>query len=264
MQKKISFEILERVYQQYNKRELVHPDPLEFLFAYKNIQDREIVGLVASSLAYGRVAQILKSVNIVLMPMEGSPADFILSHSKNDFEKIYSGFKHRFTTSEDLVNFLCGIKFVVSEYGSLENCMAMGLDPADETLSEALNLFVEKLKLPAKIKTSSLLPNPSLSSACKRLYLFLRWMIRSDEVDPGGWHGISAAKLIVPLDTHMFHFGTFYGFTSRKSADAAAAKEITAGFKSLCPDDPVKYDFALTRFGIRNDLNWGMLDELLT
>ncbi|MDR3237656.1 MAG: TIGR02757 family protein [Spirochaetia bacterium] len=261
--KKISREILDSVYNSYNKRELVSPDPLEFLFAYKHKKDREIAGLIAASLAYGRVAQILKSVSSVLSPMGASPYSFIDSHAKKDFKKIFSGFKHRFTTDSELADFLHGIKITLSEYGSLEACFDDGYKNTHETVHEALTGFAAKLKKPSGSNKSSLLPDPALKSACKRLHLFLRWMIRSDEVDPGGWKNSYTPKLIVPLDTHMYHFGKFYGFTSRAGADILTALEITSGFRRLCPDDPVKYDFALTRFGRRNELNWEILDGIM-
>ena len=261
--KKISREMLDAVYVKYNKKELISPDPLEFLFHYDNIKDREITGLIAACLAYGKVAQILKSAGMVLSCMGESPSDFIGSHTLKDFTKIYKDFKHRFTTGGELAFFLYGIKEVISNYGSLEACFYDGFDGSGETVHEALTAFTAKLMKPSPLHKNSLLPDPSLGSACKRLHLFLRWMIRSDEVDPGGWKNSYLSKLIVPLDTHMYHFGKFYGFTSRKSADLAAASEITAGFRRLCPDDPVKYDFALTRFGIRHELNWEILDGIM-
>ena len=114
----------------------------------------------------------------------------------------------------------------------------------------------------AEADKSSLLPDPSRGSAVKRLNLYLRWMVRKDDVDPGGWEDVPASKLIVPLDTHMYHFGQCYGFTCRKSADLKTAIEITRGFRQLNPEDPVKYDFAITRFGIRNELCWDDLDSM--
>ena len=261
--KKISREMLDAVYDRYNKKELISPDPLEFLFYYENIKDREIAGLIAACLAYGKVTQILKSVDAVLSRMGESPSDFIDSHTLKDFTKIYKDFKHRFTTGSELANFLYGIKNVIRNYGSLEACFDEGFDGSAETVHAALTGFTLKLTESSEMSKNSLLPDPSRGSACKRLHLFLRWMIRSDEVDPGGWKNSYSAKLIVPLDTHMYRFARFYGFTLRKSADLVAASEITAGFRRLCPDDPVKYDFALTRFGIRHELNWEILDGIM-
>lgn len=259
----ISKDTLEKIYQRYNLHALIHPDPLEFLFNYSGIRDREIVSLIASSLAYGRVAQILKSVTSVLSKMGSSPADFLSSHSRSDFLKIYSGFKHRFTTSGELADFLFGIQTVLKSYGSLEACFASGFSESDETVHQALASFVGEIKLAGQISGSSLLPDPSRGSACKRLHLFLRWQVRHDSVDPGGWNTKYLSKLIVPLDTHMFRFSTCYGFTARKNADLKAAVETTRGFRAFMPEDPAKYDFALTRFGIRADLCWNDLNSLL-
>ena len=100
---------------------------------------------------------------------------------------------------------------------------------------------------------AGLLPSPSAGSACKRLNLFLRWMVRQDNVDPGGWDSVSPAKLIIPLDTHMHRIGRRLGLTPRRQADLRTAIEITEGFRGICPSDPVRYDFALTRLGIRRD-----------
>ncbi len=255
-------ETLDQIYSLYNRRELIHPDPLEFPADIKDIRDREITGLVAACLAYGRVAMIIKNVSAVLTPMEGKPADFIESHTEKDFKKLYSDFKHRFTTGQEMAFFLSGIKDACREYGSLENCFADGFDDTAETVHQALSAFTARLRKFSQGK-NSLLPDPSLKSPCKRLHLFLRWMIRKDDVDPGGWNPEWRSKLIVPLDTHMFHFGKFYGFTSRKNADIETAMEITSGFRKICPEDPVKYDFALTRFGIRYDMNWGDLDRII-
>ncbi len=119
--------------------------------------------------------------------------------------------------------------------------------PALDRFAKGLNAFFED-------DYNSLIPSHKKKSAKKRLNLFLRWMTRCDEIDPGGWAGLSRASLVVPLDTHMFRIAGMLGFTARKSADFSAAMEITARFSEIEPDDPVKYDFALTRFGIQSGL----------
>jgi len=164
--------VFERLYDRYNRREFVHPDPLEFLYGYPDLRDREIVGLVASGLAYGRVGQIIKSVGKALDRM-GRPYEFVRRGSE--------------------------------------------------------------------------------SGACKRLNLYFRWMVRCDRVDPGGWEGVEASKLVVPLDTHMHRISRRMGLTRRNQADRKTALEVTEGFRRLAPEDAVKYDFSLTRMGMRGE-----------
>jgi uncharacterized protein (TIGR02757 family) len=136
------------------------------------------------------------------------------------------------------------------------------LNPKSETVLEALEAFVARLARTAPGDCGHLLPDPARRSACKRLNLMLRWLVRSDEVDPGGWEDVGPEKLIIPLDTHMHRIGLMAGATSRKSADMTAALEVTAAFRRLEPGDPVKYDFALTRLGIRDDMDVEELTEL--
>lgn len=252
-------EIFENIYDRYNKRSLVSPDPLQFLYDYEDPADREIVAIIAASLAYGRVVQILKSVGRVLGAMSPAPAAFVSRYSRTDFAKTFRKFKHRFTTGEDLALLLAGMKSCVEESGSLGEAFVEGYSETDATVVPALAKFADRLCRFHPGGKSYLIPSPDRGSACKRPMLFLRWMIRNDEVDPGGWSGVPASKLIVPLDTHMRAMATRFNLTKRKNADMKCAMEITARFAEIAPDDPVKFDFALTRFGIRDDMS---VDEL--
>lgn len=243
--------MLEELYTAYNRREFVHPDPLEFLYDYPDPRDREIVGLVASSLAYGRVAQILKSVSFVLGEMP-CPAQFLKRSSLKSLRRSFANFKHRFTTGEDLSFMLMGAGRLIEQHGSLYACFTACMSEDDDTVLPALTSFVKELATAAG-RRSYLFPSPSGGSACKRLHLFLRWMVRRDEVDPGGWESVPSSKLIVPLDTHMYRICVALKMTERRQADMRTAAEITAAFRHICPSDPVRYDFALTRLGIRED-----------
>jgi len=250
-------ERLDELYARYNWREFVHPDPLEFLYDYKDVRDREIAGIVASSLAYGRVAQILKSVSSVFERMP-SPSIFLRHASRKSLRKTFKGFKHRFTTAEDIAMMLFGIKRVIERHGSLHACFTACLNNDDDTILPALSGFVKELAVESDGRCNSLLPLPTRGSAYKRLNLFLRWMVRKDEVDPGGWDNVPASKLIVPLDTHMHRICRALKLTQRKQADMRTAVEITTAFRTITPDDPVKYDFALTRLGIRDDTDYNL------
>ncbi len=251
---------LDSIYNKYNRRCFVHPDPIEFLYSYKDIRDREIVGLIASALAYGRVKQILKSVRSVLETMGNSPYRFLKKNDKKKLIRQFKHFRHRFADGKNMVALLYGTRKVIDRFGSLENCFAKGLLNNHENIFLAMSFFSHELTA-AHSDPGHLIPDPDKGSACKRMNLFLRWMVRKDRVDPGGWKGISKSKLVVPIDTHIHKIGTMFGFTSRKQANKNTALEITKGFKNISPKDPVKYDFALSRFGIRDDMDLNRLFE---
>jgi uncharacterized protein (TIGR02757 family) len=253
--------LFEELYATYNRPEFIHPDPLEFLHSYREPSDREIVGLIASSLAYGRVAQIISSVSFILDKVGPSPREFLESASRRMLSRSFTGFKHRFTTTEELIDFMLGIQQVIRTDGSLHRCFLKWHDPDDPDTVQALQSFVDAIRSYMGSRNNSLLPCPAKKSACKRLHLFLRWMIREDEVDPGGWRSVSPSKLIIPLDTHMHRIGLLLGMTQRKQSDLKTALEITREFRKIVPDDPVKYDFALTRLGIRDDADLSVLME---
>lgn len=247
---------LEAHYRAYNRRRYVHPDPLEFLYGAEDPADQEIVGLIAACLAYGRVNQILASVGRVLdvmgsgSPREGGPRAFLERTPAEGISRMFEGFSHRFTTGRELAALLTGVKRALADHGSLEVLFAAGADASDETVLPALARFVGELRSYAGSVLPSLLPSPADGSACKRLNLFLRWMARRDAVDPGPWTSVPAAKLVVPLDTHMFRISRALGLTARKQADLKSALEITRGFRAIRPDDPVRYDFSLTRLAL--------------
>lgn len=250
--------VLEKHYAACNHKDWIHPDPLEVVYRYESGRDREVVGLIAACLAYGRVGHILQNLARVLEVLGPSPHECLVRADAPWLNEYLGGFKHRWTTSEELVAFLMGIASVLNRYGSLEQCFLENhrLD-ADSTLPGLIE-FVKTLR--GSEAHTSLLPAPEKGSACKRLHLYLRWMVRCDDVDPGCWRGVSPSQLIVPLDTHMHRIARALGMTTRKQANLAAAEDATRAFRVLSPEDPVRYDFSLTRLGIRGDLD---LDEFL-
>ncbi len=241
-------EQLEQLYRTYNRREFVTPDPVEFLYRYENPADREIVGLIASSLAYGRVGQIKKSVEAVLEPMGMSPARFVRDASPGSLNSTFLRFRHRFTTGEEMVGMLLGARNVLRRYGSLNTLFVRSFGEGE--IMPALCRFTEELSAGYGSRRSSLLPAPARGSACKRLHLFLRWMVRRDGIDPGGWDTIPPSALVVPLDTHMHRVCLGLGLTRRRQGDIKTVLEITDAFREMVPHDPVRYDFILTRPGI--------------
>jgi uncharacterized protein (TIGR02757 family) len=156
-----------------------------------------------------------------------------------------------------------GVGDALGRYGSLEACFLEGCGAAGRDLLDPLARFVGELTGGERSSRGGLLPNPEGGSACKRLNLYLRWMIRSDRVDPGVWKGIPASKLLIPLDTHMHRLGRMLGFTARKNADLAAMRDVTGAFREIAPDDPVRYDFSLTHAAIRSRGDRGELLRVL-
>jgi uncharacterized protein (TIGR02757 family) len=257
------YKLLEELYSEFNRREYVSPDPLEFLYLYDDPADREVVGLIASSFAYGRVASILASVRRVLGVLGKNPADALAGTDETTLLPRLGGFKHRFNDETETAKFLSGIGAALRGYGSLENlfCSSVPSVGGRPSTLEAMSGFAAAILRLGGLRQSQLLPLASKGSACKRLALFIRWMVRCDDVDPGGWSRVSPCDIIVPLDTHMFRIATGLGFVRRRAADGIAAAEATEGFGVMCPADPVRYDFALTRFGIRTGMS---VDELLS
>lgn len=245
---------LEDLYHRYNRKEEVHPDPLEFLYDYPEPGDREVVALVAACLAYGRAGGILRSVSRVLSILGKKPERYLRDTTHRSLQKKLDGFVHRFATGKQMTGLLWGVKKIFERYGSLYALLQSGLDPSHETLLPAMDRFVSTLAGDSSEDPGHLLARPGHGSACKRLHLMFRWMVRKDNVDPGGWDEIDPAKLLVPLDTHMHRFGLMAGFTKRKSGNLKTAQEITGGFRRICPEDPVRYDFAITRLGFRGEL----------
>ena len=245
--------VLERLYRRYDYRRFVDPDPLLFLYRYDDVRDREIAGLVASSLAFGGVRQIMASVSTVLDVMGDSPVGFLEANDRKDISRVWVGFRHRWAGVNELTGLLTGISGVMKEYRTIENAFVSGMGADDEDVMPALTALAEKISAAGAGSRNCLIPDPAKGSACKRLNLFLRWMVREDRVDPGGWRSVSPSRLLIPLDIHMHRFATLLGFTARKQNDIRTAREVTAGLRRLDRDDPVRYDFAMTRLGIRKD-----------
>ncbi len=253
-------DVLEELYSKYNRARLIKPDPLQFVYKYAEAADMEIVGFLAADLAYGRVQQIERSLTTLFALMGESPWAFVCDFNE-DRREILSAFKHRFTTGADISDLLGLLRRVLLEYESIEEFFLRGYDPADTNIVPALTTFCASLsqmyagehKGQVSRGLKYLLASPERHSPCKRLNLFLRWMVRDDRVDAGLWKSVDKAKLIVPLDVHMGRLCRILGLYSQKTASLAAALKITESFLEIQPSDPVKYDFALSRIGILED-----------
>jgi len=255
-------DVLEKLYRKYNHRDLIKPDPLQFVYRYDNPSDMEVAAFLAADLAYGRVEQIQKSLTNLFERMGDSPYAFIKGFGKAE-QKSLKGFKHRFTTDQDISDLLMLLHKILNQYGSIEKFFIQGINPGDRNIVPALSKFcnslLEMYSAEHNGKTSRgiqyLLASPAKGSACKRLNLFLRWMVRDDDVDTGLWKSIDKTRLVVPIDVHMGRLCKILGFYNQKAVSLKTAIKITEGFAEIEPADPVKYDFSLSRIGIVENCN---------
>ncbi len=246
-------ERLESLYRRRNRPENIGPDPLGFVRRWDDPADVETAGVIAAALAYGRVAQINATLSRVFERV-GRPSLYLRTRTAAQVERDFEGFRHRFNDGRDVAGLLLALRRARERHGSLLVCLAMHDHGDAPTLLPALGGFVGELAAEADPCPPFLLARPERGSACKRWHLFLRWMVRRDAVDPGPWNELGPARLLVPLDAHLFRIGTALGFTSRRSADGRTALEVTAGFRALSPEDPVRYDFCLARAAMEGEL----------
>lgn len=242
--------ILEGLYRKYNHKRFIPPDPLQFVYRFKRPADMEIAGFLAACFAYGAVEQIEKFLTVLLNKMGNSPAGFIKNFSAQD-KKFFKSLKYRFNTGEDIISLLEILKKALIRYGSLEKLFLKGYSDSDKNILPAAAKFIQALNGKTGKGLKFLLSDPAKGGTCKRLFLFLRWMVRKDEVDAGLWKTIDKSKLIVPVDVHIGRLSKTIGLHTRKTINLKTAVEITESFRKICPKDPVKYDFVLCRIGIQ-------------
>jgi uncharacterized protein (TIGR02757 family) len=254
-------EYLEATFERYHRVEHLAPDPLLFLHRYERPDDVEVVGLIAALLAYGRVAQIRSSVEAVLAPLGPHPAAAVRRFDPRAGRAAYAAFAHRWSRGDDVVCLLSGMRAALEERGSLERLFSAGYRPgrpgAMRSALSALALWLRGAGAagggPAARPRGLpfLLPDAASGSACKRLNLFLRWMVRRDDpLDRGIWETVSPADLIMPLDTHVARISRRLGLSRRRTADWKMAEQVTAALSRFDPADPTRYDFSLCRAGI--------------
>lgn len=252
-------ELFDSLVKKYETEKFILDDPVQFPHKFTNKLDQEISGLIASSLAYGKREKIIKDVEIIHKLIDYKPFDFVSNFDFKKDKKLFSGFVHRFTSGEDVAVLLFLIQQVIKQYNSLENTFLAGYSVEDKNIKQALINFIKELTsyIPMDIDNihgiNYLIPSPEKGSACKRLNLFLKWMIRPAPVDLEIWKNISKEKLIIPLDTHVAKLSRKFGLVERKADDWITAEEITEKLKSYDKNDPVKYDFALFGLGVTGD-----------
>jgi uncharacterized protein (TIGR02757 family) len=245
---------LDRLYTAFNHPESAY-DPIQIVRRYSRLEDRELIAFIAAGLAFGRVSSVMASVEAVCGVLGAHPARFIRAFDPDRDGAPLRPLVHRWTRGDDLVALVWVLRALLETHGSLEAAFAEGVDPAAADVGGAIEHFSTMARhvncRPAygddrdKPGVHYFFSRPSSGGACKRLNLFLRWMVRQDGVDPGGWTRVPAHQLVVPLDTHTIRTGRCLRFTKRASPGWKMAAEITAALRRCDADDPVRYDFAL-------------------
>ncbi|MGE5835241.1 MAG: TIGR02757 family protein [Acidobacteriota bacterium] len=257
---------LNRLYEGFNAPDSAL-DPIQIVRRYARIEDREIVAFIASGLAFGRVASVMASVEAVCRVLGPHPSSFVRGFDPDQDGAPLRPLVHRWIRGNDFVALLWVLRRLLEDFGSLERSFADGLTAEAADVAAMLESFSTRARttdlraaygrMPKKPGVSYFFARPSTGAACKRLNLFLRWMVRRDAIDPGGWTSISPRQLVVPLDTHTIRVGRCLRLTRRATPGWQMASEITAGLRRFDPDDPVRYDFALCHLSMMGGCGFG-------
>ncbi len=245
--------LLDEKVELFNKPAFIESDPVCIPHLFSKKQDIEIMGLIAATLAWGQRKTIINKCREIVELMEGQPYDFILHHREKDLKRFLQ-FRHRTFQPTDLLYFISFFRQHYSENESLETAFSQFLKPDDENIQPALegfhNYFFSLEFIPQR--TRKHVPSPAKNSTCKRLNMFLRWMVRNDEkgVDFGLWKNIKPSQLLCPLDLHVDRVARKLGLLQPGISGWKATLELTAQLKAFDPSDPVKYDFALFGMGV--------------
>jgi uncharacterized protein (TIGR02757 family) len=253
--------LLDRLYAEFNYPDSA-ADPIQIVRRFDHPGDREVVGFIAASLAFGRVASVLQSIERVLAIMGPRPSEYLRRFEPRLERAAFAHVGHRWTRGPDLVALLWVLRQMLDRSGSIEGFFLEGYDGGAEDVGSALDSFSRRAlaldlkaaygRVPRRPGVCYFFPRASAGSPCKRLNLFLRWMVRRDALDLGIWTRVPAAKLVVPLDTHVIRVGRCLRLTRYRSPGWRMAREITSSLRLLDPADPVRYDFALCHIGMMN------------
>lgn len=246
---------LDEKYEYYNCDRFIENDPISIPHLFSKKEDIEIAGFMASTIAWGNRAAIIKSARKMVEMMDYSPYEYILGASEDDIQS-FSKFIYRTFNGIDAVFFIKSLKNIYKEYDGLEQVFTCGFDKSGGSAFDALSYFRGLFFcLPHEHRTEKHIANVEKNASAKRLCMFLRWMVRHDPkgVDFGIWHNIKTSKLMLPLDVHSGNISRKLGLLNRKQNDWKAVIEVTDNLRKFDADDPVKYDFSLFGLGVNHD-----------
>jgi len=246
-------DFLDKKVDEYNRPAFIASDPIRIPHRFTKKQDIEIAGFFASVFAWGNRTTIINKTKELLEMMDGTPHEFCLNPDNERLKKL-TEFKHRTFNATDLLYFVEFLHHHYSHHDSLETAFSQWMQKGDETIENALTGFHHYFfSLPdSPARTKKHIATPERGSTCKRLNMFLRWMVRQDSkgVDFGIWKNISPAQLICPIDVHVARVAKRFDLITRKQVDWLTALELAGHLKQFDPADPAKYDFALFGLGV--------------
>jgi uncharacterized protein (TIGR02757 family) len=258
--------VLDRLYADFNAEHSV-ADPIWMVRRYERQDDQEIVAFIAAALAFGRVQSVLNSIDGMLKVMGSSPAAFVRGFDPARDRQCFTHLVHRWTKGADFAALVWILHQMIERSGSIEGFFVEGLTSDAVDVSGALQSFSTRAlaldvsaiygKKRPKPGVAYFFSRPSSGGACKRLNLFLRWVVREDRVDLGVWKKVRPGQLIVPLDTHVIRVGQCLRLTKLKSPGWRMAADITASLRAIDPLDPVKFDFSICHLGMMNACGFG-------
>jgi uncharacterized protein (TIGR02757 family) len=249
----IIIDLLNEKYELFNQPNFIQHDPISIPHQFNKKQDIEITGFIAATLAWGQRKTIINKCNELIDLMDNAPFDFIKNHQDSDLKRFLA-FKHRTFNATDTLYFLEFFKDFYTKNDSLEDAFLVGVKENNENIKIGLenfqNVFFGLEDYP--IRTRKHVATPARNSSCKRINMFLRWMVRKDNkgVDFGIWDKIKTSALVCPCDVHVERVARKLGLITRPKPDWQTAVELTQNLKQLDPIDPVKYDFALFGLGV--------------
>lgn len=238
---------LDRLVEIYESEDFIKDDPVQFIHKFKTKEDIEIAGFIASLLAYGSRKQFIKKLDEWLFMAHNKPLNFV----KNFEPKMIGDFNYRFGKPNDFISIFKILKELYVKDGGLENLFADGYKKG-KMFETVVDYFYARADKNVGQGFYHMIPNPRNGGAMKRMCMFLRWMIRKSSVDAGIWNFMKPSELYIPLDVHVARVSRQMGLLTRSSNDFKAVVELTNKLKHYCPEDPVKYDFAIFGYGVND------------
>ncbi len=238
---------LDKLAAKYETEDFIKDDPVQFIHRFKDKKDIELAGFIASLLAYGSRKQFIKKLDQLFEIAQNEPLNFI----QNFEAKSIGDFNYRFGKPDDFIEIFSILKELYNTSDGLEELFEHGYRQ-DKIFETVVDYFYARATQNAKHGFYHMIPNPHNGGAMKRMCMYLRWMVRKSSVDIGIWKFMPASELLIPLDVHVGRISRQMGLLTRNANDFKAVIELTENLKKLCPEDPVKYDFAIFGYGVNN------------